>query len=247
MRVAKSPYDIYANPANLSLDTNYDSLMIIYDNNILGSATEYTHNLGYLPATIEFFNYGTQWFPMESPVFNTADAWVGVDSPGIEYDVNKAYISNFDTLPIKLLVTGNSADNQTGSGKNTAVGKFKVSKPGLSVPSITDVRQFRFCSGLDTVKKDETLSSSTSIANPTGIFKKVEITHNLGYVPMVSARLTSNDYDVSYNGAILPINMALFDFTPVSYYITTTKLVFFTEGMVGNFNINYNIYRNKLN
>jgi len=46
---------------------------------------------------------------------------------------------------------------------------------------------------------------------------------------------------------MLPVNLSLFALEPVSFYITTNKLVFFTEGHSDTFNINYNIYRNKIN
>jgi hypothetical protein len=247
MIVAKTGYDITAEQQFLSLDSDVNTLMIIDEQALSGSATEYTHGLGYLPMTLEFFNYGTQWFPVGSVVYNTSDAQAGVYSPWLEYDVNKVYITNNDdSLPIKLFISGNAADDQTGSGKNTASGKLKIAKDGLNAPDITDVRQFKFCSGLETIKKDLTLSGSVTIS-PVAGFSKTEVTHNLGYIPVVIAKIESNDYDYGYNGAMLPVGLSIFDVTPVSFYITTAKIVFFTDNADSTFNIKYNLYRNKLN
>lgn len=244
MIVATTGYNINSDKRNIALDSDDTNLMIIDEQNISGSATEYTHGLGYLPTTLEFFNYGTQWFPINSLVVNTSDSYPGVDSPQIEYDANKVYFTQYNALPIKLFISGNSADNQTGSGKNTASGKIKLAKAGLDATTITDVRQFQFCSGLDTIKKDLTLSGSVNIS--ANGFTKVEVTHNLGYSPVVIAKIESNDYDSLYNGSMLPINLSIFDVTPVSFYITSTKVVFFIDNVIADFTINYNIYRNKI-
>ena len=246
MIVATTGYDITSDQRYLSIDSDISNLMIIDEQNILGSDIEYTHGLGYLPTTLEFFNYGTQWFPINSIVYDTSDTLVAVDSPKIEYDTNNVYFTQFNTLPIKLFISGNAADNQTGSGKNTASGKLKIAKSGLDVSNITDIRQFQFCSGLDTIKKDTALSGQVTLSNTTGNFTKVEVTHNLGYIPVVIAKIESNDYDTIYNGSMLPINLSIFDVTPVSFYITSTKVVFFVDNVIADFTINYNIYRNKI-
>lgn len=245
MIVAATGYDIKSDQKYLTLDSDVGNLMIIDEQDLSGTDTEYTHGLGYLPTTLEFFNYGTQWFPAGSTVINTSDAYPGVFSPGLEYDTNKVYVSlNVDSLPIKLFISGNAADDQTGSGKNTASGKLKIAKDGLNVPDITDVRQFKFCSGLDTIKKDLALSGSVTIT--ANDFTKVEVTHNLGYVPVVIAKIESNTYDSAVNGLMLPINLSIFDVSPVSFYITSTKIVFFVDAVIANFTIKYNLYRNKI-
>jgi len=245
IRVATTGYNVDSDERYLSLDSDVSSLMIIDEQSLDGATTEYTHGLGYLPTTFEFFNYGSQWFPINSLVYNTSDTLIDVDSPIIKLDTDKVYITQFDALPVKIFISGNAADNQTGSGKNTASGKLKIAKDGLNIPDITDVRQFQFCSGLDTVKKDLTLSGTTTISSD-GSFNKVEITHNLGYYPVVIAKLVSNTYDSGFDNSIIPINMTLFDITPISFYITTTKIVFFTTGFIGDMTINYNLYRNKI-
>lgn len=244
IRVAKTGYNVDSDQRFLVLDSNVGNLMIIDEQDIAGSATEYTHGLGYLPTTFEYFKYDSQWFPINSLVYNTSDTLVAA-SPRIEYDTTKVYFTQYNSLAIKLFISGNAADNQTGSGKNTAIGKLKIAKDGLNVPNITDVRQFKFCSGLDTFKKDLELSGNVEISSD-GSFHKSEVTHNLGYVPVVIAKIVSNTYDTSFAGAMLPVNMTLFDITPVSFYITSTKIVFFTTGFVGDLSINYNLYRNKI-
>lgn len=245
MIVASTGYNVASEQKYLTLDSSVGNLMIIDDQNLAGSITEYTHGLGYLPTTLEFFNYGSQWFPINSIVYNTSDSFIGVDSPRIEYDTDKVYITQFNALAIKLLISGNAADDQTGSDKNTASGKLKIAKDGLNIPDITDIRQFKFCSGLDTIKKDLELSGTTSISS-NGSFNKVEITHNLGYTPVVIAKLETNSYDSSFDGSMLPVNLSLFDVTPISFYITATKIVFFTTGFIGDMIIKYNLYRNKI-
>lgn len=245
MIVAKTEYNVDSDQKFLALDSDVGNLMIIEEVDVLGSETEHTHSLGYLPTTFEYFKYGSQWFPINSLVYNTSDTIVAVDSPQIEYDTNKVYFTQYNALPIKLFISGNAADNQTGSGKNTATGKLKIAKDGLNVLDITDVRQFKYCSGLDTFKKDLTLSGNVTISSD-GSFHKAEVTHNLGYVPAVIAKIVSNTYDSSFAGALLPVIMAFNDITPVSFYITSTKIVFFTEGFAGDLSINYNLYRNKI-
>jgi hypothetical protein len=244
IRVASTGYAVGDDQKFLSLDSDVGNLMIIEEKDISGSATEYTHGLGYLPTTLEFFNYSTQWFPVDSEVINTSDAYPGFYSPFIEYDTTKVYFTHYSALPIRLFISGNAADDQTGSGKNTASGRLKIAKDGLSVPDITDVRQFKFCSGLDTIKKDLALSGSVSIS--ANGFAKAEVTHSLGYVPVVIAKIDSNTYDSLFNGSLLPINLSIFDVSPVSFYITSTKIVFFVDGVVGDFTIKYNLYRNKI-
>lgn len=244
--VASDGYNIDSDKRFLSLDSDISTLMLIDEQTLSGSTTEYTHGLGYLPTTIEFFNYGSQWFPIDSSVFDTSGSWIFAASPLIEMDTNKIYIDNIDSLPVKIFISGNTADNSVGSDKNTAAGKLKIAKDGYDINSITDVRQLQYCSGLDTVKKDLSLSGQTTIVNTDGSFTKSEITHNLGYVPMVTARLVDNDYDDVYDGSMLPINMSLFDTAPASFYVTSTKIVFFVYNVIGTFIINYNLYRNKI-
>jgi hypothetical protein len=243
--VATTGYDITADQKNLVLDSDVGNLMVIDEQDIAGSATEYTHGLGYLPTTFEYFEYGSQWFPINSPIYDTSGIIVGVNSPRIEYDINKIYFTQFNALNIKLFISGNAADDQTGSGKNTASGKLKIAKAGLNVPDITDVRQFQFCSGLDTIKKDLALSGTTTISS-SGTFTKSEITHSLGYVPVVIAKIESNDYDTLHNGSMLPLGLSIFDVTPVSFYVTSTKIVFFVDNVIADFTIKYNLYRNKI-
>lgn len=245
IRVATTEYNIDSDQKFLAIDSDVGNLMIIDEVDVLGSATEHTHGLGYLPTTFEYFKYGSQWFPINSTVYNTSDSFVAVASPRIEYDTTKVYFANPNSLPIKIFISGNAADNQTGTGKNTASGKLKVAKDGLNIPDITDVRQFKFCSGLDTFKKDLELSGSVVVSDTTG-FGKTEVNHNLKYTPVVIARLVANNTDGVGNNSMLPINLSLFDITPVSFYITSTKVVFFTAGYGGNFSINYNLYRNKI-
>ena len=243
--VAKDGYNITSDRRYLLIDSDLTNLMIIEEKDISGGTASYSHNLGYLPTTFEFFKYGTQWFPVGSPIYDTSDSWVA-GGVNIEYDTNTIYFTyEWINSDVKLFITGNSADNQTGSGKNTAIGKLKIAKDGFSIDEITDVRQFSFCSGLDTLKKDIGLSGITTIEGD-GTFTKKEITHNLGYVPVVIARLSSNTYNSGLDNTMLPINLTAFDLTPVSFYITSTKIVFFTENVVGNFTIKYNLYRNKI-
>jgi hypothetical protein len=244
IRIAKEGYTVEDDLRFLSLDTNYSSLMIIAEASVAGTATEYTHGLGYLPTTIEFFKFGTQWFPMDSAIYDLDDNLYLTYAPKIEFDSNKAYFYNPDELPIKLFISGNSADNSIGSGKNTAFGKIKVAKDGQDVTA-TDVRQYKFCSGLDTIKKDLALSGTAQIVGD-GTFKKVEVSHNLGYVPIVTARISSNTYDSAFNGRYLPQNWQTYDFVPISFYITTTKIVFFTYNQPVTVNITFNLYRNKI-
>lgn len=247
MIVAKNGYNVNSDKRYLSIDSDISNLMVIDELSFNGSETGYNHGLGYLPATLEFYNYGTQWFPMGTPAtIDLAGNFIGIEAPQIEYDLNDIYITQYDSVPFKLFIFGNSADNQIGSGKSTAVGKLKIAKNGLNVPYITDIRQFQFCSGLDTIKKDIELSGSFTLSC-TGTIVTHEINHNLGYVPMVMARLVNNTGDTSLNGSTLPINQSFFDVTPISFYITSQKIVFYIYGDTTTATINYNLYRNKLN
>jgi hypothetical protein len=245
MIVATTGYNISSDLRYLSLDSNVGNLMTIDEPYINAGTSQYQHGLGYFPTTFEFFKYGSQWFPVGSSVFDLSGIFQPADV-SIEYDTDKVYFT-YNTIQsdIKLFISGNAADNQTGSGKNTASGKLKIAKDGFNIPDITDIRQFKFCSGLDTFKKDLALSGTTSISS-NGSFNKVEITHNLGYVPVIIAKLVSNTFYSSFNNSMLPINMTLFDVTPISFYITSTKIVFFTTGFTGDMTIKYNLYRNKI-
>ena len=64
---------------------------------------------------------------------------------------------------------------------------------------------------------------------------------------MVIAHIESNP-DALYDGVGLPTNVADFDFASVSFYVTTTKIVFFIDGAAasGDYTIKYNLYRNKI-
>jgi hypothetical protein len=133
---------------------------------------------------------------------------------------------------LKIFIFGNSADNQTGNGKNTAIGTLKIAKTGYDIKLITDVRQFRFCSGLSVLKKD--LDLSGSISCPPG---HVTVTHNFGYPPVVVAR--DND------GNLLPYNGA-FAFEPSGFYVTDNEIIFYNYyGYTPTYY--YNIYRDKIN
>ena len=245
MIIAKDGYDVFGDKRYLSLDSNDTNLMIIDEPLIVGGTSKYTHGLGYLPTTLEFFKYGTQWFPLGSPVYDLSDSW---DVGGVfaEYDTNKIYLTyDGGTEDVKIFITGNSADNQSGSGKNTVSGRLKISKSGYDAETETDIRRLQFCSGVDLIKKDLVKSGNTQVVSSVG-FAKVEISHNLGYVPIVIAKVTSNDYDSNFDNTMLPFNLNPFSLSPVSFYITSSKVVFFVDGVIGTFNINFNLYRNKI-
>ena len=243
--IAKDGHDVFGDKRNLSLDSNDTNLMIIDEPLIVGGTSEYTHGLGYLPTTLEFFKFGSQWFPIGSPVYDLSDNWqyAGVEA---EYDVNKIYLTYQDgSEDVKIFITGNSADNSVGSGKNTASGRIKVSKSGYDAETETDIRRLQFCSGADLIKKDLVKSGNVQVVSTVG-FAKVEVSHGLNHVPVVIAKVTSNDYDSGFNNVMLPFNLDPFSLAPVSFYITSTKLVFFIDGVIGTFNINFNLYRNKI-
>lgn len=238
LRIAKAGFNVGSDKRNLSLDTDYGNVMIVSEASIAGTASQYTHGLGYLPTTLEFFKYGSFYYPMGAdPVDVTQEPfgwYIGDWTPELEYDTNKIYITNTDQMALKIFITGNSADDTTGSGKNTASGKIRVAKDGLNVPDITDVRQFKFCSGLDTLKRDSILSGSISVAYEN----HEEVTHNLGYHPIVIAKASS--------GQLLPFNAGAFDLSPIGFYTTTTKIVFYNYGAGSSETISYNVYRNKI-
>jgi len=226
---------------DLVLDSDLPVVMILDEVTLDGTETQYSHNLGYIPTIFGYYKDTTfspySWLPL------------GRGAPvQITFDTTKVYIHNPGNYEAQLFITSNAADNQTGSGKNTASGKIKIAKSGLSVPNITDARQFVFCSSLDTLKKDLTLSSGTVTLTSADFTYTDEATvdHNLGYYPVVRAKIVS-DPSGTWNGVELPINVQSFDYAPVLFGVSTTKVWFFIFNVQpGDWVISYSIYRNKL-
>lgn len=240
LRIAKTGGSVYGDPKDLVLDSDLTSLMI-YDEQTLGStATEYSHNLGYYPLVFAFFQEGTKWHPENS--------FVGAYSK-TKQSVNTVYIENNLGENVKLFISGNAVDNAVGSGKNTAIGRLKIAKPGYNAETETDIRRFQFCSGLDLIKKDLNLRGTITFTTDTGYSWEEEkyIEHNLGYVPLVFA----TDYAGTMGfGGELPLHYSE-GLNNFYYYVTSTRVYFGVSNFskypsVETYTFQYQIYRNKI-
>lgn len=240
IRVSKFGGSVYDDKKNLVLDSDNTSLMI-YDEQTLSSAsTEYTHNLGYYPLVFAFFQSGSEWHPENS---------FAAGYSRVYQDTNKIYIENNTGGNVKLFISGNAVDNASGSGKNTATGKIRVAKDGFDANNETDIRRFQFCSGLDLIKKDTSLSGIVTLTSDSGYSYEAEtyIEHNLGYVPFVSA--------IDYGGRTgmggeLPVNFVE-GMNSYYYYITSTRVyfgvsIFSKDPIIESYIFKYQIYRNKI-
>jgi len=102
LKIAKTGFDITADERNISLNSDYTNLMIIDEQDITGGTASYTHGLGYLPTALIYFKYGSQWFPDESPIYDTSGTWVYGSAKLEDYDTNKFYFTYEVNRDIKI-------------------------------------------------------------------------------------------------------------------------------------------------
>lgn len=244
IRIAKTGGTIDNDPKDLVLDTNYTSLMIIDEVSITGTTTTYAHNLGYIPLVEVFFGVGGNWYYHKTYVSEWMTSIVDTSTIYIT-DLSGNTISDLGSVTVRIVIYGNAVDNSSGSGKNTAAGKLKVAKSGYNAATETDIRRLQFASGLDLIKKDTALSGTVSFTTDDGYYweETKEITHNLGYVPMVSV------IDASFGGE-LPLFYQE-GLNSYEFYITSTKVYFLLflaakAPEIETYTFKYQIYRNKI-
>jgi hypothetical protein len=234
IRIAKTGGTINDAPKDLALDSDITSLMILTQENVAGATTQVSHGLGYYPVVYPFFSHDGFWHPGKSILVGYSDT--NVDTANI-------YIENGSGYDWMYYLVGNAVDDQTGSGKNTASGRLKIAKSGLSTDTITDIRQFRFCSGADLFKADTAKRGSVSVTTSSGNWEPmVAIPHNLGYVPFCS--VTDSDL-----GGELPLDYSS-GFYNFYYKMDDTNLyigvIDFDQVDPLTYNFKYQVYRNKI-
>lgn len=207
-------------------------------------STEFTHNLGYIPAYYCFVRD-----PLATGNWYTHQD--GYMACGTSVDTTKLYMGIYykeasSTYKVFYSIWGNRQDDGEGSGNNNVSGNIRISKDGYDAEKETDARNMKFFSGKNTFKVDKTLSGSCSVTiNDSVIFKTIP--HNLGYVP-VAFVLNDSSYGIS-GGQMLPnvggsINM--------SYYVNSTNLVIVIEDLISagsppfNMTFKYKILRDKI-
>lgn len=238
--IAKSGGTVADASKDLVLDSRKTSLMIYDEVTLNSSATEYAHNLGYYPMVFAHFQNGSNWHPSDSVLTSFST---------FKQDANKIYIENYAGGDVKLTILGNAVDNATGTGKNTATGKIKVAKEGFSANTETDIRRFQFCSGRDLFKRDPALTGTVTLTSDAKYFYEAEtyITHNLGYVPYVTAIDFAGFTGI---GGELPVNFSD-GLNNYYYYMTSTRVyfgvsIFSKDATIDTYTFKYQIYRNKL-
>lgn len=220
----------------------------------ISSTGYYQHGLGYSPAYTVFMKVNPavsgipqSWTPCVGFLGNVLDGGlVTIDTDKLYFETYQVYNETTEeyeyvTTDFYFSIFSNKTDDATGTGKDNASGKIKIAKSGLSIPNITDARQFQFFVG-NAFKQDVALSGETSLTTIDYDFEVVEITHNLGYVPIIFCQEKDNGSRIPYG---LPSGFIL------TYYITSTKLYivggnFFSEGG-DTINISYKILRDKIN
>jgi hypothetical protein len=142
------------------------------------------------------------------------------------------------TTDIYYSIWANTVTNAVGTGNNNVSGRLKIAKSGYSVNE-TDARKFVFFSGKSVYKQDLALSGTTGVYLD-GELAVGEVTHNLGYIPIVFA----TDLE---SGSRIPYSLDSFTIT---YYITTTKIYFVIwnvgDPITGTYYFKYKILRDKI-
>jgi len=215
----------------------------------------YQHALGYSPAYTVFMkviNSGiigipaNSWSPCIGFIGNVLNGGIAtIDTDKLYFETYQEYneiTGEYDYVPTQFYysIFANETDDAIGTGKDNVTGKARVAKGGLSIPNITDARQYQFFAG-NVFKQDIALSGNTDITTVDYDLQIVEITHNLGYVPIVYCFDRDSGSRIPY---ALPSG---FLFT---YYVTSTKL-YIVAGDFSNpggdtISVSYTILRDKI-
>lgn len=239
LRLAKSGGSVEDAEKDLSFTSRRDCLIELISDTITVSSTgNYQHSLGYSPAYTAFMKVinpnitgvpAMSWSPCVGFIGNVVNGGVvTIDTDKIYFETYTEYdpigeVYNYVPTDFYYSIFSNSISNTTGTGKTNVTGKFKVAKSGLSVPEITDARQFQFFNG-NVLKQSLPLSQSIDITFIDYDLTVVPVDHNLGYVPIVYA--FEND-----NGSRMPYA------TPTgnifTYFVDNMK-IYFVGGNMGD-------------
>lgn len=215
----------------------------------------YQHALGYAPAYTVFMKVidsgivgipANSWSPCVGFIGNVLNGGIAtVDTDKLYFETYQVYNESTEeyeyvTTQFYYSIFANETDDAIGTGNDNVTGKMKVAKSGLSIPNITDARQYQFFVG-NVFKKDTTLSGSVDITTVDYDLAIVEVTHNLGYVPVVYCFDKDSGSRIPY---ALPSGLMF------SYYVTSTKLYivagdFFNPGG-DTISVAYTILRDKI-
>lgn len=254
-KIAKPGGSVTDAEKNLVFTSNRPCIIEIQSGTQAVSTTaEITHNLGYVPGFVAFNRVPVATFPDDIPN-NSWTPCIGrfqnyPDGASIQADTSKIYLETYEQydyddeeyykVPTDIFysIWANSVTNATGTGNNNVSGKMKIAKTGQSVAG-TDARQYVFFSGKSVYKQNIALSGTKSVYINSE-FAIGEITHNLGYVPIVFA----TDLE---SGSRIPYAL---NFLTITYYITTTKVYFVIwnlgDTIDGTFDFKYKILMDKI-
>jgi hypothetical protein len=197
--------------------------------------TEITHNLGYVPMFFCFdkgYLDTTYWYPMYSIYAKATTTKLILEA--LYLDANTTYQCFYS-------IAGNRNDNAVGSGNSNVTGKIKIAKSGYDAEYETDIRNMNFVSGYNVWKVDTTLSGSFTVDTDGDGAGTFEITHGLGYVPMVFILNTDE-------GKMLPYTVPLFGGVFMLYWLDSNKIYGEISGADPSTTLNfkYKVLRDKI-
>jgi len=212
--VAKTGGTINDAEKRLAFTSDRDCMIeLISGHKTVSSVDNYQHSLGYVPSYTVFFKVITSeitgvpnncYSPCIGIIGNVLDGGTAtVDTDKLYFQTYQVYNPVTDTYDnvttdFYYSIFANTIGNQTGTGKNNVSGKARIAKNNLSVPDITDARQFKFFVG-NVFKQDTALSGTITLMTLDYDLKVITIPHNLGYVPIVYMFESDNGSRIPYS------------------------------------------------
>lgn len=257
LRIAKPGGNIDTDLSkDLAFDSDFSCFNVIQETNVqmttngsgVGSVT-YTHSLGYIPMY-------QVWIKEKGSVYlNNMWALLSQSASGsIAYattttiEIFADFALESTTYDYHIIIFGNTPDNVSASGNNNISGTMKIAKPGVDLETATDIRQLAFQSGKHTLKYDDENSGTTSITVSAGSSNYIDISHNIGYVPLVFVKDVSDTIGGSSTSKMLPV---FYEFASNAFYAVDRNKIrvvadAFYYGSSLTYNLKYFTYRDKI-
>ncbi len=245
VRIAKGGQDVYAGANNLIFDSNYSTLNVYKDSHSNGflnvpadGVVSVFHGLGYSPQIDGFVKQGAWWYP----------AFAGIQYLKMWTDTNNAYfkmVGGSGYYKVFYNIFGNTPDNATGSGKNTATGNLRIAKAGKNIDITSDLRDMALDTGVNVLKRDVNMSQSASyIGDANGSSVSLTFNHNYGYPPIVYGIVSDSNFA---GNMLLPFAsvMSVYEFK-----VNSTQIIFtmenWEENSSGNLTVHFMLFKDKL-
>ena len=257
LRIAKPSGNIDTDLSkDLAFDSDYPCFNVIQETDVdfttngsgVGSVT-YNHNLGYIPM------YQVWIQEKGSTYLNGMWALLSQSASGsIAYattttiEIFADFALNSTKYDFHIIIFGNTPDNVSASGNNNISGAMKIAKDSVDLETATDIRQLAFQSGKHTLKFDADNSGTDSITVAAGGGDYIDITHDIGYTPIVFVKDVSDTVGGSATSKMLPVfyegaNNAFYAVDSSKIRVVVDNYGF---GASVTYNLKYFTYRDKI-